>query len=33
MDTKYELNQLLLDECLKEKPDYSKIEELLKNGA
>ncbi len=33
MDTNYELNQLLLDECLKDNPDYSKIEGLLKNGA
>ena len=33
MDTNYELNQLLLDECLKAEPDYFKIEGLLKNGA
>ena len=33
MDTNYELNQLLLDECLKENPNYSQIEELLKDGA
>ena len=28
-----ELNQLLVDECLYEKPNYQKIEELLKSGA
>ena len=33
MDANYELNQLLLDECLEDEPDYFKIEGLLKNGA
>ena len=33
METNYEINQLLLDECLKEKPNYFEIEGLLKNGA
>ena len=28
-----ELNQFLLDECLEEKPNYQRIEALLKNGA
>lgn len=28
-----ELNQMLLDECLKNEPDYKKIEELLTKGA
>ena len=28
-----ELNQMLLDECVYEKPNYQKIEELLKSGA
>ena len=28
-----ELNQILLDECLKEKPNYQRIEALLKEGA
>ena len=28
-----ELNQILLDECLEEKPNYQRIEALLKEGA
>lgn len=28
-----ELNEMLLDECVYEKPNYQKIEELLKSGA
>ena len=33
MASNSELNQILLDECLEEKPNYQRIEALLKEGA